>query len=152
MKAANGIELKVPVLIAALINAEKWVWSEGDFKKYVAEKNKIPSILAVEPVPPPKVPEGYVKAHFLKDMVRFMGVDRRMYGPFKAHEEAIIPVQHAEVFKKYRYIEIVKQGGIGEHSSSSLEKPTQLHSQTHNSEEKQPITLEYKLLEYGAHE
>lgn len=96
----------------------------------------------LERVKPPAVPTGYARVRFLRDMVRFIGTDRKVYGPFRAHEEAVIPAQHAEIFEKHRYIEIIKQGGASTHSSSNPQTPF-------TDVEKQPITLEYKLLEYG---
>ena len=75
-------------------------------------------------------------------MVRFIGTDRKVYGPFRTHEEAVIPVQHADIFEKHRYIEIMKQGSASTHN---LSDPQTLFTD----QEKQPITLEYKLLEYG---
>lgn len=96
----------------------------------------------VEIPPPSPVSPGYAKVRFLRDMVRFIGTDRKTYGPFRAHEEAVIPTQHAEIFEKHRYVEVVKQGVASMHSSSNPQ--TQFIEQ-----EKQPITLEYKLLEYG---
>jgi len=65
-----------------------------------------------------------------------------VYGPFRAHEEAVIPAQHAEIFEKHRYIEVIKQGGASMHSSPNPQTPF-------IDQEKQPITMEYKLLEYG---
>lgn len=94
----------------------------------------------VEKPPPPPVLPGYARVRFLRDMVRFIGTDRKVYGPFRTHEEAVIPAQHAEVFEKHRYIEIIKQG-----STHSSPNPQTLF----NDQEKQPITTEYKLLEYG---
>jgi hypothetical protein len=73
-------------------------------------------------------------------MVRFIGTDRKVYGPFRTHEEAVIPTPHAEVFEKHRYIEIIKEG-----STHSSPNPQTLFTD----QEKQPITTEYKLLEYG---
>jgi hypothetical protein len=96
----------------------------------------------LERAKPPSVPTGYARVRFLRDMVRFIGTDRKVYGPFRTHEEAVIPAQHAEIFEKHRYIEVVKQGVASMHSSSN---PQTLFTD----QEKQPITLEYKLLEYG---
>ena len=79
---------------------------------------------------------------FLRDMVRFIGTDRKVYGPFRAHEEAVIPILHAEIFEKHRYIEVIKQGVASMHSSSNPQTPFM-------DMEKQPVTIEYKLLEYG---
>jgi hypothetical protein len=96
----------------------------------------------VEKPPPTPVPPGYIKVRFLRDMVRFIGTDRKVYGPFRAHEEAVIPAQHAEIFEKHRYVEIIKQGSASTHN---LSNPQTLFTD----QEKQPITMEYKLLEYG---
>jgi len=76
-------------------------------------------------------------------MVRFIGTDRKVYGPFRTHEEAVIPAPHAEVFEKHRYIEIIKEGSSSTYSSPNPQTPFV-------GQEKQPITTEYKLLEYGA--
>jgi hypothetical protein len=64
----------------------------------------------VKPKPPP-VPEGYVKVHFLRDMVRYIGRDRKYYGPFKASEEAVIEKPFAEAFQKAGYVEVLPGGG-----------------------------------------
>ncbi|MDH5481697.1 MAG: hypothetical protein OEY22_02295 [Candidatus Bathyarchaeota archaeon] len=96
----------------------------------------------LERVKPPAVPTGYARVRFLRDMVRFIGTDRKVYGPFRAHEEAVIPTQHAEIFEKHRYIEVIEQGVANTHSSSNPQTPFM-------DMEKQPITIEYKLLEYG---
>jgi len=103
----------------------------------------------LERAKPPAVPTGYARVRFLRDMVRFIGTDRKVYGPFRTHEEAVIPTQHAEIFEKHRYVEIVKQSITSTHSPSSPQTPARLHSQASTDEEKQPITMEYKLLEYG---
>jgi hypothetical protein len=96
----------------------------------------------LERVKPPAVPTGYARVRFLRDMVRFIGTDRKVYGPFRAHEEAVIPMQHAEIFEKHRYIEVIKQGGASTHNLSNPQTPFM-------DMEKQPLTIEYKLLEYG---
>ena len=96
----------------------------------------------LERVKPPAVPTGYARVRFLRDMVRFIGTDRKTYGPFRAHEEAVIPMQHAEIFEKHRYVEVIKQGVASTHSSSNPQTPFM-------DVEKQPIPIEYKLLEYG---
>jgi len=106
----------------------------------VRREFEVPSPVAEIP-PPPPVPPGYAKVRFLRDMVRFIGTDRKVYGPFRTHEEAVIPAQHAEIFEKHRYVEI-KQGSVSTHS---LANPQKLFTD----QEKQPISLEYKLLEYG---
>jgi hypothetical protein len=145
IKEVNGISYEIPVLIAVVVDAEKWVWAEKDLKKFIAEKNKIPNILSVEPVPPPKIPAGYAKVRFLREMVRFIGMDKRMYGPFKVHDETIIPTQHADIFEKHHYVEVVARASPGESAQAS----SQSQSSTHTDNEKQPITMEYSLLEYG---
>jgi hypothetical protein len=96
----------------------------------------------VEMPPPPPILPGYTRVRFLRDMVRFIGTDRKVYGPFRTHEEAVIPAPHAEVFEKHRYIEIIKEGSTQTHSSPNPQTPFIY-------QEKQPITTEYKLLEYG---
>jgi hypothetical protein len=100
----------------------------------------------LERVKPPAVPTGYAKVRFLRDMVRFIGTDQNTYGPFRAHEEAVIPAQHAEVFEKHRYVEIKKQSP-SMHSSSNPQQSAPLQASI--GQEKQPLTTEYKLLEYG---
>jgi len=96
----------------------------------------------LERAKPPAVPTGYARVRFLRDMVRFIGTDRKVYGPFRAHEEAVIPTQHAEIFEKHRYIDLIKQGVASTHNLSNPQTPF-------IDMEKQPITIEYKLLEYG---
>ena len=98
----------------------------------------------VEMPPPPPILPGYARVRFLRDMVRFIGTDRKVYGPFRTHEEAVIPAPHAEVFEKHRYIEIIKEGSSSSSTYSSPNPQTPFIGQ-----EKQPITTEYKLLEYG---
>jgi hypothetical protein len=146
IKEVNGISYEIPVLIAVVVDTEKWVWAEKDFKKFIVENNRIPNILSVEPIPPPKIPAGYAKVRFLRDMVRFIGIDKRMYGPFKAHDETIIPTQHADIFEKHHYVEVVARASPGESAQAS----SQSQSSSHTDNEKQPITMEYSLLEYGA--
>ncbi|MCR6692688.1 MAG: hypothetical protein MRT15_09870, partial [archaeon YNP-LCB-003-016] len=58
----------------------------------------------VKPKPPP-VPPGYVRVHFKRDMVRYIGMDRRYYGPFKSCEEAVIEKSFADAFKRHGYVE-----------------------------------------------
>jgi hypothetical protein len=60
----------------------------------------------VRPKPPP-VPEGFRRVHFKRDMVRYIGFDRRRYGPFKACEEAAVEEGFAEAFIKHGYAEPV---------------------------------------------
>jgi hypothetical protein len=153
IKIVNGIEPEVPVVIAVVVDTEKWVWAETDLKRYVAEKNRIPDIHAVESVPPAKIPPGYVKVRFLRDMVRFMGMDRRSYGPFTKDEEAVIPSEHADIFERHRYVEIVARAG-GEFMKGSSPLPRTPHAPIHNNSpaERQTITTEYKILEYGGFE
>lgn len=107
----------------------------------VRREFEVPPPVVEIPTRPP-VPPGYAKVRFLRDMVRFIGTDRKVYGPFRAHEEAVIPMQHAEIFEKHRYIEVTKQGGASTHRSSNPQTPFM-------DMEKQPITMEYRLLEYG---
>jgi len=59
---------------------------------------------------PPPVPPGYARVRFLRDMVRFMGIDKKMYGPFKTHEEAVIEEAFADIFKKHTYVEVLQRG------------------------------------------
>jgi hypothetical protein len=75
----------------------------------------------VKPKPPP-VPPGYVRVHFKRDMVRYIGMDRRYYGPFKSCEEAVIEKTFADAFKRAGYVEILTSGG---QSSPSAPKPTE---------------------------
>jgi hypothetical protein len=57
-------------------------------------------------------------------MVRFVGMDRRTYGPFKAGEEAVIEKPFAEAFEKAGYAQVIAQQsahGFGStHHSSAL--------------------------------
>jgi hypothetical protein len=41
-------------------------------------------------------------------MVRYIGMDRKYYGPFKACEEATIEEAFAEAFRRHGYAEIVE--------------------------------------------
>ena len=70
---------------------------------------------------PPPVPAGYAIVRFKRDMVRFMGTEKppKMYGPFKAGEEAVIPVIFADAFEKAGYVEVLARGGG--HSSAGSE-------------------------------
>jgi hypothetical protein len=65
----------------------------------------------VKPKPPP-VPPGYARVRFKRDMVRFMGTEKppKMYGPFKAGEDAVIPANFADTFEKYAYVEVLVRG------------------------------------------
>ena len=58
----------------------------------------------VRPKPPP-VPEGFRRVHFKRDMVRYIGFDRRRYGPFRACEEAAVEEGFAEAFIRHGYAE-----------------------------------------------
>jgi hypothetical protein len=86
-------------------------------------------------------------------MVRFMGMDRRSYGPFTKDEEAVIPSEHADIFERHRYVEIVVRAG-GEFMKGSSPLPRTPHASIHSNspEERQTITTEYKILEYGGFE
>ena len=59
---------------------------------------------------PPPVPESYARVHFKRDMVRFIGMDRRYYGPFKACEEAVIEKPFADAFLRHGYVEVLGEG------------------------------------------
>ena len=61
----------------------------------------------VKPKPPP-TPPGYKRVHFKRDMVRYIGMDRKYYGPFKACEEAVIEEAFAEAFRRHGFAEIVE--------------------------------------------
>jgi len=64
----------------------------------------------VKPKPPP-VPPEFARVRFKRDMPRFMGKHAEMYGPFKAGEEAVIPIMFAEAFEKATYVEVLARGG-----------------------------------------
>jgi len=61
---------------------------------------------------PPPLPKGYVRVHFKRDMVRYIGIDRKYYGPFKACQVAVIEEKFAQVFAKHGYVEILEQGAV----------------------------------------
>jgi hypothetical protein len=61
---------------------------------------------------PPPLPKGYVRVHFKRDMVRYIGIDRKYYGPFKACQVAVIEEKFAQVFAKHGYVEILEQSEV----------------------------------------
>lgn len=57
---------------------------------------------------PPPIPEGYCRVKFLRDMVRYIGFDRKYYGPYKTGETAVIEKRYADHFSKYKFVEVIK--------------------------------------------
>ena len=104
--------------ILAELKEEDKVWVSLDGKWWIKE-------LKEKAVGPP-VPEGYAKVRFLRDMVRFVGMDRRTYGPFKAGEEAIIEKPFAEAFEKAGYVQIITQQST--HGFSSTHHSSAFHN------------------------
>ncbi len=54
-----------------------------------------------------KIEEGYAKILVKQDLDSFIGIDGKTYGPFRKGEEAIIPIENAEILFKRGVIEII---------------------------------------------
>jgi hypothetical protein len=92
--------------ILAKLKAEKKIEMLADGRVWTAEFAK-----KIREAPPP-LPKGYVRVHFKRDMVRYIGIDRKYYGPFKACQVAVIEEKFAQVFAKHGYVEILEQGAV----------------------------------------
>ena len=55
------------------------------------------------------VKQGYVMVRFLKDVPSFVGIDLKVWGPFKKEDIAVIPYENAKALVKAGVVEEVKQ-------------------------------------------
>jgi hypothetical protein len=76
----------------------------------------------IKDIEEPPTPPGYRRVHFKRDMVRYIGMDRRYYGPFKACEEATIEETFAEAFRRHGYAEILEGAAPTPKAEEAAEK------------------------------
>lgn len=88
---ANGIEVNKELLTDFELE-----FYEGLIRADESRKLGVASLLTA----PPREDQKRILVRILKDVPPFVGIDLRTYGPFRAEDVALIPIQNAEVLIK----------------------------------------------------